>query len=284
MTDYSVKRDRWGRPWVSTDGGPLQYKKGRVSPINAEGYTRVSTLAGALDDKANLIDWAASNAMVGMVRDRSIAAQVGSLAAKYGDPWNVPEGKTALKGLVERAKTTGGGDEASGLGTSAHEFTEVIDEGRWPEFIPVELEPWLREYRDLMRGVEVLEAELFVVNDELKCAGSMDKVLRMPDGRVVAADLKTGRHDPNYPLKLAIQLAVYANSSRYDQVSGERSLIHPDLDLSTAMLIHMPIRSGKKPYARFYPVDIEWGLDMARLAVAVREARSGERDRKLVAL
>lgn len=258
--------------------------KGKSTPVNAEGYTRVSTLAGALDDKSNLIAWSAANAMVGMVRDRSIAAQVGSLASKYGDPWNIPEGKTALKQLVERAQTTGGGDEASSLGTSAHEFTEVIDEGRWPEFVPPELEPWLRAYEQTMSSVEILDNELFVVNDELKVAGSMDKVIRLKDGRVVSADLKTGKHDPGYPTKLMIQLACYANSERYDQKTGERAPIHPDLDLSTAMLIHMPIRSGQKPHARLYPVDIELGLELARLALRVREVRSSERKWKLTPL
>lgn len=279
MTDYTVSRDRWGRPYITTDGGPLQFKKGRVSPINAEGYTRVSTLAGALDDKSGLIDWAAANAMVGMVRDRSIAAQVGSLASKHADPWNVPEGKTALKQLVERAKSTGGGDEAASLGTAVHEFTEVIDKGEWPEFAPPELVGWLHAYREAMEPYELLDAEPFVVNDELKCAGSMDKLLRVPDGRVVAADLKTGKHDPNYAGKVTLQVACYANSLKYDQETGVRTPLHDDIDLSTGLLIHMPIRSGKPPKVTVYELDLVKGMEMARLAVAVREARSWERSK-----
>lgn len=284
MTDYTVKRDRWGRPYITTDGGPLRYKKGRVSPTNAEGYTRVSTLAGALDDKSNLGDWLAANAMVGMVRDRSISAQVGSLASKHADPWNVPEGKTALKQLVERAKSTGGGDEAASLGTAFHEFTEVIDAGSWPEFAPPELLGWLHAYKEAMADYEVLDAEPFVVNDELKCAGSMDKLLRMPDGRIVAADLKTGKHDPNYPGKVTLQVACYANSKKYDQESGARTPLHEGIDLSTGLLIHAPIRSGKVPKVKVYELDLVKGMELARLAVAVREARSWERTAKLKAV
>lgn len=279
-------RDRWGRPYVSNDGGPLKFVKGKATPVNAEGYTRVSTLAGALDDKSSLIDWASANAMVGMVKDPSVSAQIGSLTSKYGDPWYAPEGKKALKPLIKRAQEAGGSDRASGLGTSVHEFTEVIDEGRWPEFAPAELVPWLHAYRERMEGFECLGMEMFVVNDELKTAGSFDRVWRMPDGRVVVGDLKSGRSDNTYPLKVSLQVAVYANSERYDQATGERSPIHPDLDLTTGLLVHAPILGGGKPEVKVYPLDLVRGLELARLAVQVREARSWERskDAKLVAL
>ena len=282
----SVARDRWGRPYVSNDGGPLKFVKGKATPVNAEGYTRVSTLAGALDDKSSLIDWASANAMVGMVKDPSVSAQIGSLTSKYGDPWYAPEGKKALKPLIKRAQEAGGSDRASGLGTSVHEFTEVIDEGRWPEFAPAELVPWLHAYRERMEGFECLGMEMFVVNDELKTAGSFDRVWRMPDGRVVVGDLKSGRSDNTYPLKVSLQVAVYANSVRYDQATGERSPIHPDLDLTTGLLVHAPILGGGKPEVKVYPLDLVRGLELARLAVQVREARSWERskDAKLVAL
>ena len=286
MTDHSVMRDRWGRPYVSNDGGPLRYAKGRSTPVNAEGYTRVSTLSGALDDKSSLIDWAAANAMVGMVKDPSIASQIGSLASKYGDPWYAPEGKKALKPLIKRAQEAGGSDRASGMGTSLHEFTEVIDEGRWPEYAPAELIPWLHAYKERMAEYECLGMELFVVNDELKTAGSFDRLWRVPDGRVVVSDLKSGRSDPQYPTKVQIQVATYANSVRYNQATGERSPLHEDLDVTEGLLVHAPILGGGKPEVKVYPLDLVRGLELARLAVQVREARSWERskDAKLVAL
>ena len=279
-------RDRWGRPYVSNDGGPLKFVKGKSTPVNAEGYTRVSTLAGALDDKSNLGEWLAANAMVGMVKDPSIASQIGSLASKYGDPWYAPEGKKALKPLIKRAQEAGGSDRASGMGTSLHEFTEVIDEGRWPEYAPAELIPWLHAYKERMAEYECLGMELFVVNDELKTAGSFDRLWRVPDGRVVVADLKSGRSDPQYPTKVQIQVATYANSVRYNQATGERSPLHEDLDVTEGLLVHAPILGGGKPEVKVYPLDLVRGMELARLAVQVREARSWERskDAKLVAL
>lgn len=279
-------RDRWGRPYVSNDGGPLKFVKGKSTPVNAEGYTRVSTLAGTLDDKSGILEWSAANAMIGMIKDPSIAAQVGSLASKYDNPWYVPEGKKAIKPLIKRAQEVGGSDRASGLGTSYHEFTEVIDEGRWPEYAPSEMVPWLHAYREAMEGYECLGMEVFVVNDELKVAGSFDRVLRTPDGRVVVSDTKSGRSDPLYPLKVTMQVGAYSHSVRYDQATGERSPIHPDLDLTTGLLVHAPILGGGKPEVKVYELDLVKGMELARLAVQVREARSWERskDAKLVAL
>lgn len=231
-------------------------------------------------------DWLAANAMVGMVKDRSIAAQVGSLTSKYGDPWNVPEGKKAIKPLVKRAQEAGGSSEASSLGTAFHEFCEVVDEGRWPEFAPPELTPWLHAYREAMSDYEHIDSEVFVVNDELETAGSFDRVVGTPEGLVVVGDIKSGKHDPSYPLKVTMQVAIYANSLRYDQVTGVRTPIHPDLDLKTGLLIHAPIRGGGKPAVKIYALDLEFGMEMARLAVAVRKARSWESGKgsKLVAL
>ena len=272
-------RDRWGRPYVSNDGGPLKFVKGKATPVNAEGYTRVSTLAGALDDKSNLGEWLAANAMVGMVKDPSIASQIGSLTSKYGDPWYAPEGKKALKPLIKRAQEAGGSDRASGMGTSLHEFTEVIDEGRWPEYAPAELIPWLHAYKERMAEFECLGMELFVVNDELKTAGSFDRLWRMPDGRVVVADLKSGRSDPQYPTKVQVQVATYANSVRYNQATGERTPLHEDLDVTEGLLVHAPILGGGKPEVKVYPLDLVKGMELARLAVQVREARSWERSK-----
>ena len=47
--------------------------------------------------------------MVGMIKDPAIAAQIGSLASKYDNPWYVPEGKKALKPLIKRAQEAGEG-------------------------------------------------------------------------------------------------------------------------------------------------------------------------------
>lgn len=273
MTDHSIVRDRWGRPLVTTDGQPLKYEKGRKTPINAVGYTRVSTLAGALDDSSGLIDWAAAQAAIGTVRSPGISASIASLVSAHKDPWNVPEAKRQLKPLVARARQAAGSDEAADLGTGFHGITELIDRGQEPEFIPEQFKPWIDKYREALADWEVLDCEPFLVVDEIQAAGSMDRLLRHKEsGQVVAADLKSGKSDPFYPLKVTVQVAIYAHGVRYDQATGKREPLHPDIDLSQGLLIHAPIRGGR-PRCTLYPLDLGLGWELAKLSVRVREAR-----------
>lgn len=258
---------------MSQDGLPLQYEKNRKTPSNAVGYTRVSTLAGTLDDSSGLIDWAAAQAAIGTVRSPGIAASIASLASAHKDPWNVPEAKRQLKPLVERARQAAGSDEAADLGTGFHGITELIDMGREPEFIPEQFKPWIDAYRAALSDWEVLDCEPFVVCDELETAGSLDRLLRHKrTGQVVVGDLKSGKSDPQYPLKVTVQVAIYANSVRYDQATGERTPLHDEIDLKRGMLIHAPIRSAR-PRCTLYPLDLELGWELARLSKRVREAR-----------
>lgn len=274
MTDYSVVRDRWGRPFVTTDGGPLRYEKGRKTPVNAEAYTRVSTVAGALDDKAGLVDWAAAQAALGVIRKPAIAAQLSALASQYSDPWNVPEAKAQLKPIVERAREAAGMSDAADLGTAFHSLTEQYDLGNPPAFVPPQLAPWIEKYRESLEDWDVLDSEPFVVCDELQTAGSMDRLLmHRKSGLVVAADVKSGRHDYKYPLKVTMQVAMYANSVRYNQETGERTPLHPEIDLTQGILIHCPIQTVR-PRCTLYPLDLELGMDLARLAVQVRSLKN----------
>lgn len=273
MTDYTIKRDWQDRPWISTDGGPLRYEEGRKSPVNAVAYQRISTFAEILDDKKGLLDWAAANAAIGVVRDAAIYAQLAHLSSAHRDPWNVPEAKAALKPLVARAQQVAGGDDAAGMGTAFHGLAELIDRGAEPEFVPPPMIPWLSEYRTTMAEWEVLDTEVFVVVEDLQVAGSGDRLLRhRKTGRVVAADIKTGKSDPAYPLKVTVQVAAVAHGERYDQQTGTRTPLHPDIDLDHGLLIHAPIRHGE-PRCVLYPLDLKVGWDLARLAADVRQAR-----------
>lgn len=274
ITDHSIKRDYFGRPWVSQDGEPLRYEDGRKSPANAVAYTRVSTLADALDDKSGLIDWSAANAAVGIVRDASLYAQLAHLVSAYRDPWQDPVGKKQLKPLVARAQQVAGSDEASGMGTAFHGLSEIVDGGDWPEFAPPPMIPWLRKYQESMADWDVLDTEVFVVNDELQTAGSLDCLVRHREsGRIVVGDKKSGRQDPDYPLKVTVQVAIYAHGERYDQDTGKRAPLHEEVDLERGLLIHAPIRGGGEPRVQLYPLDLVRGWELAKLAVEIRAAR-----------
>lgn len=271
MTDYTIARDYWGRPYVSTDGGPLLYESGRKTPVNAEAYTRISTLSGALDDKGGLVDWAAAMAMIGVVKSKSIHAQVSHLASAHESPWYVPAAKKPLKELVAKAKDLGGASDAAGFGTAFHGLCEELDKGNPPQFVPEELKPWIEARQAALEEFEPVLIEPFVINDELKVAGNPDRFLRRKKtGIVYAADDKTGTDEPNFPLKVTIQVAIASRSSLYDQGSGERTPI--ECDQSRGLLIHTPLRLGQ-PQAALYWLDLEKGWELACLAAEVRDKK-----------
>jgi len=280
MTDYSVVRDWHDNPYVTSDG-PLRYAKGRKTPVNAEPYTRISTLAGTIDEKSALILWTACRAVMGVVKDDlearergqdgAILAGVANLMSNHADPWAVQEGKRPLTALVEKAKKRGGADDAAELGTAFHGLTEVMDRGGVPAYVPRQLAPWLDEYREVMSRFEPVMVEPFVVNDELKVAGSPDRYLRDREtGLVFCADIKSGLNEPNYPLKVTIQVAIGANSVLYDQTTGDRTPIECSRELG--MLIHVPIKE-QVPKVNLYRLDLLNGWRLANLCRTVRVER-----------
>lgn len=271
MTDYSIVRDYWGRPFISTDGGPLQFEPGRKTPVNAEAYTRISTLSGGLDDKGGLVDWAAAMAMIGVVKSKSIHAQVAHLASAHESPWYEPAAKKPLKELVQRAKDLGGASDAAGFGTAFHGLCEELDKGNPPAFVPDGLGPWIEARQAALSDFEPVLIEPFVINDSLKVAGNPDRYLRHKEtGIMYAADDKTGTDEPAFPLKVTIQVAIASRSMLYDQQTGARTAIH--CDQSRGILIHTPLRLGV-PQCSLYWLDLEKGWELAQLSAQVRDSK-----------
>lgn len=239
---------------------------------DATAYSRMSGIAKPLDTKANLVDWAAAQAAVGVMLDPGARSEIVTLINEYdGDPWNngddgtFKSGKSRLKEAVEQARTTAGSKTAASAGTEFHKIAELHNQGKTPRIVQDHLVDLFEHYKQRVAPLEFLRQELFVVQDELQLAGSVDYLVRLPDGRVVVADLKTGKWDFKYPMSVTTQIAGYANSVMYDQETGVRTPLHPDLDTSTGLLVHFPIMTSK-PKVRFYELDLNLGLKAARIA------------------
>lgn len=255
-----IPRDRWSRPLIIPAGGG--------TPVP---YVRASTLAKALDDQSNLMTWTARMTAVGLALSPHLADRVASLANKHADP--VTDARSDLNGIVKDAKLAAGGSSAADVGTALHEMTEVIDSGGELRVVSERWVPHLDAYVEATKHLEMLELEQFVVNDTLQAAGTFDRLVRLPDGRVVVADLKTGKSDPAFPLAVATQIAIYANGSRYDVETGERTPLHRDLDKTMGLLIHLPSKTSP-PTCTLYSLDLHLGWHAALLAVEVRTTRA----------
>jgi hypothetical protein len=175
-----IQRDRWGRPLIEPpDGG---------KPV---AYTRVSTLAKSLDKQEALTKWKQRMTAIGVSQRPDLLALV--QATREDD-------RKTLDDACEQALAAARSGAAANTGTALHSFTERIDEG-----VPLEeivasdlIKADLAAYRERVAGLRMLAAEVFVVQDDIKCAGTFDRLIQI-DGRAYVADIKTGQHEPNYP-------------------------------------------------------------------------------------
>lgn len=258
-----IKRDRWGRPLITPPGGG--------KPI---GYTRASSLGSALEDNYGLTLWKQRMTALGVASRRDLV-----LAANANR-----EDKNELNKVVEQAMEAAQSSARASIGTSMHAYAEMVDRGQDPGYIPEEFAADLAAYRALTEPLfEHIAIEQFCVCDELKVAGTPDRVSRLrqpltapddttiPAGDVVITDEKTSGSMDFGAIKFAVQLAVYAHGTAYDPATGDRTP-WPGLPRHDwALIVHCPAGEGT---AQLYWVNVAAGWDLAQLSVHVRGQRS----------
>lgn len=272
MTVTEIQREKWGeeRPYIIPPGGG-----------EPELYERPSGFGKILEDTKNLAKWGERKTAEGLLKRPDLQTRVAGIIAN-GDPNSDWETKKALDKVCREAKEAAGAWTGASSGTGFHALTEAIDRGLEPEWIPPADKARLDDYRRALHGYKALDVEVFCVNDVVRAAGTFDRLLLCPDGRVRVADLKSGKSEKAFPFSTAVQISIYANAMRYDPETGERSPLHAALDLSTGLLIHMPPppppKDGEEPKlsggCEIVPLDLELGWEAARLATQVRAFRS----------
>lgn len=255
-------------------------------------FTRVTTYIDVLDDKSNLEAWLMRMVLVGIARDPRLLNEVDSLyedlllAEKKGDEEQVKANKNELNRRAQIAKTTAGAEDKADKGTALHGLSELVDQGLpLPPGIDfgdvIDMDAYRRETVDF----KIVHMEKVVVNDELCAAGTPDRVsewigsepLIAPDGYVfepgsgelLITDLKTGSVEYG-ALKMAMQLAIYANSLLYDHTTGRRSSMGR-VNRKWGVIMHVPAGSGE---ATLYWADLTLGWQAVQVATQVRLMRS----------
>lgn len=248
-TPTDVARDRYGRPLITPpDGG---------KPIP---YTRVSTLAKALDNKEGLMKW----------KQRQVAIGLAARPDLVGMAQAVRDDKRKLDEIVDIAMTAAESERAANVGTALHSLSERVDDGDDISAMPDQFIDDLRAYRVAMSGLEVVAKELFIVADEVQAAGTFDRLLRLPDGRIVVADLKTGQDEPKYPMGVTQQVAIYSRGHLYDPEQGRVGhLPSLGIDQQVGLMIHLPAGQGT---CTLYELDLTVGWQLACVSVGVRQA------------
>lgn len=253
--EADIPRDQWGRPKIIPPGGG-----------KPEAYTRASTGAKAIDDLNGLIGWAGRQVLRGLVARPDI----------YEFARTVGDNDSEIRQLADRAKEAAGSTVAASVGTTLHWWADQLDRGTSTlDDVPVGHKPLLAEYVNVTEKLEVIESELFVVCDELRFAGSLDRLVKLPDGDIVVADIKTGKWAPSYgSLSAAVQCAIYAHGKRYNRETGERTDLHPEINMNRSVLIHLPVDDVDN--VALYELDGElgyYGAELSRRVINMRKAR-----------
>lgn len=238
LQNVEIPRDHFGRPMVMPPGRG----KKRVS------YRRTTTFVGCLDDMNGLMRWKARMVALGMGQRKDLV--LASAAAK-------PDDKKALDEIAEKATEHAQASAAATTGTALHSFTERIDRGQTLGYVPTEYESDLKAYEQATRHIEWVGIETFRVHDDWKVAGTADRIGRDKEtGRLHIYDIKTGSID--YPHKMAMQLAMYANMIPYDIPTDTRGKPEEGLNPNEGIIIHLPAGQGK---CDLYGIDLRsaWG-------------------------
>jgi hypothetical protein len=259
-----VRRDGYGRylaPTPPTDDQP----NGGTKDVP---YTRATTMAKAISDTFALEQWAGRMIVKGL----TLRPDLRALAAA-----TPMEDRDTLNKVAEDAKTAAGNKVSANLGTARHALTELYDRGK--PLPPLEPE----EDRDLGGYKAVLEAEgIKILPDWIErsvfvprfnVAGTLDRVVQMPDGSYRIADLKTGK-DLSYGWgEICIQLKIYQLAEWcYDYATGTWIRM-PETDPDLGLVIHLPVGKGE---ATTYDVNLRAGMAGLELAHQVRDWRKSK--------
>ena len=223
-------------------------------------WTRVTTFIEALDDGQGLTIWKLGLTVRGLVHNDALYTQA---KAEH-------DNDKALRAIAEEAHLFAGSKLSAAVGTALHLATEHHDLGtghRPPDPWGAHVDAWAAALVD--HGITVLPewVESVVVNTAVGCAGTLDRLVMLPDGRVVVLDIKTGK-DPK-KATYAVQAGVYANASHAWTPGGYRAL-PADLDRSTAVIAHL---SATDATCTMLAVDAATGWERAQIVTQVREAR-----------
>jgi hypothetical protein len=244
------------------DGAPLIIPPGGGEPVR---YQRASYVPNLVDNAMWLMKWKTQILALGLAQHDDLRQRVAG--CEYGSP--------ELLALIDEVQHRV--DDSAQWGTDVHLFTEP---GTDQTGAPDDMRPDLLAYDVALQraGVTILDTEVFVVDDELGIAGTLDHLADVPGYGVCVIDVKTGQF---HPRACAVQLAPYARGQRYDPATGQRSplqldrLSEPNVNRQRGIIARIP-RQGASCTLR--PVRIDRGYELARLAMQLVPHEAGTVD------
>ena len=258
-------RDGWGRYLILPPDS--------TKPV---GYTRVTTIAKALDDGGGLLPWKATATVVGALRRPGLLARWQQLMADQPDPWyGSPASKDAAKKLVEECAAAGGSSDRAEIGTALHAFIERRLLGLPDAALQANMQADVDAFTATTAAAGIVfdkrYIESIVVLDGPRVAGTADQLcVYLPGVGNVVSDLKTGA-DLKYSWQsIAVQLAAYAHADNIYHPLEQRREPMPQVSQEVAMVIHLPAGEAR---CELHLIDIAAGWEAFQMSLATREWR-----------
>ncbi len=260
-------------------------------PRTTGAWERATTLAGAHEDHGSLEKWKLRMALQGVATKPELVEPVLDLVAQVeaADGWREAAGpKKALDRIADEACDLAGAYDGSTWGTLLHTITEWADAGRLGEVIE-EINSWGEQGASLLTDLDVYRKtmaenglvcppeyiERVVINKTCNSAGTTDRLVRLPDGRLVVGDLKTQSSMDFGCLKIAAQLAEYAFADCLVSQDGTSTEPMPaDLDPTMSIIMWLPVGQAKCELIVLGPQEMELGWSLAQHAAQTMWFRS----------
>lgn len=281
MDESGVLREQrsWKRPLIVPRGG-----------TKAVPYTRASSLADYAANTRAIQTWQMRYLARGLGQREDLAALAGVETYNTGwdkddNPDNQESGRR-LDSIIVRALDTARIHEKADMGTAGHTASNPGYEGH----VPSRVRDGVADWRRTCRGLTILDTEVFLANDELKSAGTVDHVIDGADldpdecfgidlsRHVVALDKKFGQWKAR---SFEIQLFVYADGELHGRGAdwGQRwtyaERYGKPCSTEVAIIAHIPFEGAQ---AHLVPIDLRHGRIGAELAARNRDwQRGGER-------
>jgi hypothetical protein len=247
------REQRTGRPMIVPPEG------GELVP-----YTRASSLSDFIEDQRGLIIYERRLLAKGLSEREDLAALGASLPPLTGNKRVDAVTKKSLDEVIARAIDQGRGWAKADYGTAIHSFTDPGASSHVPERMRSDV----ASFDEAMKCLRIVETSRFIVNDDLRVAGTYDHIVWVPGVGFLMTDKKTGKLHPH---GFAIQMSTYANGLHYDWETGERTKLPFEVRKDWGLVIHVEAGTGS---TTLHLIDLAAGYEAAGHAAWVRDWRA----------
>jgi len=264
------------------------FKAGKYSlpnpkyPSKFKSFTRASSVAKSLEDTELLSLWQQRQMLIGLQRSTDIMATLDQVLDEHHeqqpDDTNIAKSlRQPLNSLSLLAQERAGSGRAAEFGTAVHAWCEWYDHGMCHMTeVPAEFRPWVIGHRRALARaglhVDSCWTERIVLNSKYDIAGTLDRLVWCPDGKLRLGDIKTSKGMDYSWMYFAIQMAIYSTADYILALDGSKWEPMPAVEQDVALISHLPRERPEE--SRIQPINLDYGRRALEVAMAARELRA----------